>query len=119
MTLSAGDRIENIYYASEEHRNESFLSLSYEDKGEILILDGGLEFIGEKISLTMMNIRVVKQCTRDSRDLGDWIQIIYDDDKGETLTANLIRLDDQILMGNKKENTSELCQDLIELFPGM
>ena len=116
MKLSAGDRINHIYFASEEHKHQTLLALSFEDKGEINILMDGLEFKGEKIQFTMKNIQNIHPVPNDSRMLGDWIQVEYMDGEEALRTANFIKLEDQVLMGKKRENTTELLNGLFELF---
>ena len=106
-------RVGNIFYCSEEHRNETMLSLSCEDNGEILIDDRGITFLGKFKSIEFHNITGIELVENTSRKLGAWIQIRYTNGGEQELVANIIKLDDEVLMGRKKENTSELYRELL------
>jgi hypothetical protein len=112
MSLIVDGKVDNIYYCSEVHRNKDLLALSYEDKGEVRIDDNGISFIGSKIQLKFENLKKIELVPNESRMLGGFIRIYYSD-TGVDKIANLIKLDDLVLMGKQKENTSDLFKELM------
>ncbi|MGA1873778.1 MAG: hypothetical protein ACMUHY_08910, partial [Thermoplasmatota archaeon] len=73
-------------------------------------LSGPLLFLASQASSYVTGIELVENT---SRKLGAWIQIRYTNGGEQELVANIIKLDDEVLMGRKKENTSELYRELL------
>ncbi|MBN1389976.1 MAG: hypothetical protein JXA22_04975 [Candidatus Thermoplasmatota archaeon] len=112
MSLIVDGRVGNIFFCSEEHRNQTLLTLSCDDNGEMTVDEKGITFHGRRSRIDIHHITRIELIPNLSRRLGGWIQIHYFNEGDEELVTNLIKLDDEVLTGRCKENTSELYQEL-------
>lgn len=113
MPIIVNGRVGNIFFCTEGHRNETLLSLSFEDNGEITVDENGITFYGKNRRIDIHNITKIELIRNLSRRLGGWIQVRYLNGGDEELVANFLKLDDEVLMGKQKENTSELFEELL------